>query len=341
MTVALPLAAPHAGAPRATTRLARQPAWMTLLGGALLAATASSRLPTVHSSPAPAPGDRGGHPPPTRPTTPAPGTLAPLAGNEPCPHLTDYHDTLRQRCHEFLWDGIDDTGLCPLDSMLRSLWLLEQSADNMGLSNRDVHAIGQAFLHDLRPARLWEGPRSATNRAWLRQQVYVRAHCIVTALGGDAWTADQVAGSASRQSQDRREFHLHDMRRNFDRWWDSDGVDLDWFLSEYELLEPIWPAGTPLVEAYPRTEHEQGPPGDAAPHGTTARSADAQPSAPSAETAEPVLTDDGAVPEAVPHHAHTQAGHKRPRHGTAAPGAPSPTSPATLTRRPRQSSATS
>jgi hypothetical protein len=136
---------------------------------------------------------------------------------------------------------------------------------------------------------------------------------MVTAIGGDAWTADQIAGIASRQTQDRREFRLHDTRRRHnDRWRDS--VDLDWFLNEYEILQRIWPVGTPL-EADLWTEHGQSPPGAAAPHDTAAQGADEPPSTSSAEMAEAGPIDDGAIPDASAHHTHTQAGHKRPRHG--------------------------
>ena len=99
LTAALSLAAPHAGAPRATARLARQPAWLTLLGGALLMAAATGSLPTAHSSPAPAPGGGGKPTHPTRPTTPAPDPLPPLAGTAPCPRLTDHQEDMRQRTH--------------------------------------------------------------------------------------------------------------------------------------------------------------------------------------------------------------------------------------------------
>ena len=335
-TVALSLTAPRAGALRTTTRLARQPAWTTLLGGALLAAAAASRLPTAHSSPAPAPGGGGWPALPTRPTTPAPDDLPPLAGTEPCPRLTDYQEAMRQHCHAFLWDGVDDVGLCPFDSTLRALALFEQSADETGLSNQDVHTVGNAFANDLRPAHLWDRPHSATNREWLRQQVYVRAHCMVTAIGGDAWTADQIAGIASRQTQDRREFRLHDTRRRHNnRWWDS--VDLDWFLNEYDILQRIWPVGTPL-EADLWTEHGQSPPGAAAPHDTAAQGADEPPSTSSAEMAEAGQIDDGAIPDASAHRTHTQD-TSAPATVPATPGAPSPTSPATPMRRPKQSSA--
>ena len=200
---------------------------------------------------------------------------------------------MRQRAHGALREGIDDLGLSAVGSMTRALALLEESADETDLDEQQIHAIGHAFTADLRDAHLWDAPENATHRIWLRQQAYVRTHCAMAAIGGGAWIADQIAGIASRQTQDRSEFRLHDTRpRHNDRWWHD--VDLDYFLNDYE-------AGC-----------GHGPLHAAAPQGTAAHSADETPGTANADMtgAEPI--DDGAVPDAGARHTPARVGRAGP-----------------------------
>ena len=181
---------------RATTRLARRPAWPTLLGGALLATAATSRLPTVHSSPAPAPGGGGRPPHPTRPTTPAPAILPPLAGTETCPDLTDLQEDTRQRTHAALWEGIGELGLSVDDSVKQALALLEESADEIGLNGQEVHAVGHAVTTDLHDTHLCDEPDNTANCEWLRQKAYVRAHAVVTKSQASRHVKPETEGSS-------------------------------------------------------------------------------------------------------------------------------------------------
>ena len=313
-TAALSLTAPRDGAPHATARTARRPTYVTLLTGALLAAT-TTRLPVVHSSPAPAP--PGGEWPtsPTRPTTPLPRTQPPDTADQPRHELDDLQEHRRRQAHVAFWDGINDLGLSPADSEWRALALLEAWATTReDVHERDIHLIGHAFRADLRDAHLWDEPDSTANHEWLRQQTYVHAHRKITAMGGSAQIADHLASVVSRQTQDRREFHLHDARRDVggEPWWHS--TDLDWY--QEELCE--YDEDYEYCSHEEESEHEtstRSQPGAAAPHATDPRDAGGAQSTTNTNGTGAEPTDDGAEPDVSARRTCTQTERKRPRHG--------------------------
>ena len=222
---------------------------------------------------------------------------------------------MRRRAHVAFWEGIDDFGLSPTDGMWRALALLEAWADTReDVHGRDVHLIGRAFAADLRDAHLWDEPDSATNHEWLRQQAYVRAYRKVTAMGGDARIADQLAGIVSRQTQDRREFRLYDARQDVsdESWWHS--TDLDWYreeLAEYDEEYEYWSHG----EECEHETSEQSQPRAAAPHGAAPHNAGGTQSTTDTNMTGAEPSDDGAEPDVSAHRTHARPGHKRPRHG--------------------------
>ena len=200
------------------------------------------------------PGRAGEGPrPPTRPTTPAPRTLAPLAGNEPCPHLTTYHDTLRQRCHEFLLGWHRRPRPLPRSTACGGRYaLLEAIGRQHGPDNRDVHAH-RARIPDGPPTRAPMGRATQCDEPRVAPATSVRPR---SPHGDGAGRRRLDCRPGRRQCVAPDPKTAESSTSTTCAATSTDGgtvTDLDWYLSEYELLEPIWPAGTPLVEAYART----------------------------------------------------------------------------------------
>ena len=53
--------------------------------------------------------------------------------------------------------------------MKRALALLEESAEEIGLNEQEVHAVGNAVMTDLHDTHLCDGPDNTANCEWLRQ----------------------------------------------------------------------------------------------------------------------------------------------------------------------------
>ena len=133
-------------------------------------------------------------------------------------------------------------------------------------------------------------------------------------MGGSAQIADHLASVVSRQTQDRREFHLHDARRDVggEPWWHS--TDLDWY--QEELCE--YDEDYEYCSHEEESEHEtstRSQPGAAAPHATDPRDAGGAQSTTNTNGTGAKPTDDGAEPDVNARRTCTQTERKRPRHG--------------------------